>query len=74
MLSNKKEEYKTMDIRTKELKESVKTAYTEFAKKYQNCPNKYNIHRQITKMLSDYTLLSKVELINKKILKRNIKK
>ncbi len=57
-----------MDIRMKELKESVKEAYTEFAKNCQNWPNKYNIGRQIAKMLSDYTLLSKVELINKKIL------
>jgi len=68
MLSNKKEEHKTMDMRTKELKESVKRAYTEFAKKCQNWPNKYNIDRQIAKMLSDYTLFSKVDLINKKVL------
>ena len=57
-----------MDIRTKELKESVKKAYTEFAQKCHNWPNKYNINRQIAKMLSDYTLLSKVNLINKKVL------
>lgn len=57
-----------MDIRAKGLKESVKKAYGEFAKKCQDWPNKYNIGRQTAKMLSDYALLSEVNLVNKKVL------
>ena len=41
----------------------TKRAYAELAKKYQNWPGKYDINYQISKMLSDYILLSKVGLI-----------
>jgi len=57
-----------MHVSTRELKKSVEEAYTGFAGKCENWPNKYDIGRQIAKMLSDYTLLSKVDLVNKRIL------
>ena len=52
----------------RELREIVEKAYTEFAQRVQGWPNKYNIGRQTAKMLSDYTLLSKIELVKKKVL------
>ncbi len=57
-----------MDVKTRKLKGSVEKAYTEFAKRCQNWPNKYDIIRQTGKMLSDYDLLSRVDLVGKKIL------
>lgn len=54
--------------RVQELKELVRTSYTEIAKKQHNWPNKYNIGRQISKYLSDYTLLSKANPRGKKVL------
>lgn len=48
--------------------EVVQKAYTEFAQRHQNWLGKYNISYQISKMLSDYTLLSKVDLLGKKVL------
>lgn len=51
-----------------ENREAVEMAYTELAKKCQNWPGKYNISYQISKMLSDYTLLSKVSLVGKAVL------
>lgn len=47
---------------------SVKNYYDTFSKKCENWPNKYNIKRQISKFLSDYTLLSKINLNNKSVL------
>lgn len=48
--------------------EAVQKAYTELAQRCKNWPGKYDIGYQISKMLSDYTLLSKVELLGKKVL------
>lgn len=52
----------------KEKKNLVKKAYDLLAEKRQNWPNKYNINFQISKFLCDYTLLSKVDLLGKKVL------
>lgn len=46
----------------------VHKAYNDLAKKRQNWPNKYDINLHISKMLCDYTLLSKINLLNKKVL------
>ena len=46
----------------------VEKAYTELAKKLQNWPFKYDIGYQVSKMLSDYTLLSRISLVDKKVL------
>lgn len=49
-------------------RDNVDKAYTELAKKRQNWPNKYNMHLQVSKMLSDYWLLSKIDITDKVIL------
>ena len=49
-------------------KETVKKAYTELAKKHQNWSKKYDINYYLSKMLTDYYLLSKVSLVDKKVL------
>jgi ubiquinone/menaquinone biosynthesis C-methylase UbiE len=49
-------------------KEKVQRAYTGLAQKRLNWPNKYDIGLQLSKMLSDYALLSKVSLLNKRVL------
>ena len=54
-------------IKEEEMREKVNIAYTALAKKRQNWPNKYDISVQLSKMLCDYTLLSKVNLIEKKV-------
>jgi len=51
-----------------ELEKTVYKAYTQLAAGIKNWPNKYNIDRQTAKMLSDYALLSKVNLVNKRVL------
>jgi ubiquinone/menaquinone biosynthesis C-methylase UbiE len=51
-----------------ENREVVERAYTELAQKDQNCPTRYDIEYQISKMLSDYILLSKVNLVDKQVL------
>lgn len=51
-----------------ELRERVQRAYTECAQGFQNWPNKYNINLQLSKMHSDYALLSRINLLNKKVL------
>lgn len=49
-------------------KSEVKRAYTELARKRENWPNKYNIRSQLSKMLCDYMLLSRIDLHGKKVL------
>jgi len=51
-----------------EMREKVRRAYTELSKNRKFWPNKYNISLQLSKMLCDYALLSKVNLLNKKVL------
>jgi len=51
-----------------EMRERVQRAYSELAQRRQNWPNKYNISLQLSKMLCDYALLSKVNLLNKRVL------
>ena len=51
-----------------EMTERVQRAYAKLAQRRQNWPNKYDIGRQLSKMLCDYTLLSKINLFNKKVL------
>ncbi len=48
--------------------EIVQKAYTELAQKRENWPNKYDIGLQLSKMLSDYALLCKVNLLNMRVL------
>jgi ubiquinone/menaquinone biosynthesis C-methylase UbiE len=48
--------------------EVVNKAFTELSKRRQNWPNKYNISLQLSKMLCDYSLLSKISLLDKKVL------
>jgi len=55
-------------IKEVDMREKVNKAYTALAKKRQNWPNKYNIGLQLSKMLCDYALLSKVNLLNKRVL------
>ena len=50
------------------LKKLVETSYKKIAQQQKFWPNKYNINRQITKYLTDYTLLSKTSPFGKKIL------
>jgi ubiquinone/menaquinone biosynthesis C-methylase UbiE len=54
--------------KNKEVRELVQKSYTELAKKRQNWPNKYNIDLQLSKMFSDYALLSRIDLLGKKVL------
>ncbi len=54
--------------RDSQKKEIVEKAYTELAKKLQNWPSKYDISYQLSKMLCDYWLLSKISLVDKKVL------
>lgn len=49
-------------------KEAVQKAYADFAQRFQDWPNKYDIPRQVSKFLSDYTLLSRIDLTGKRIL------
>jgi len=49
-------------------KKAVQEAYSELAKKRKNWPNKYDINLQLSKMLCDYALLKKVNLLDKKVL------
>lgn len=49
-------------------KDTVERAFTALAHKRQNWPNKYDIGLQLSKMLSDYSLLGKINLLNKKVL------
>jgi len=51
-----------------EMREKIQRAYTKLAQRRQNWPNKYNISLQLSKMLCDYALLSKANLLNKKVL------
>ncbi len=48
--------------------EVVERAYTELAQRGQNFPTRYDIEYQISKMLSDYILLSKINLVDKLVL------
>lgn len=48
--------------------EAVQKAYTELDQRRQNWLNEYSIGLQLSKMLCDYALLSKVSLLNKRIL------
>lgn len=48
--------------------EAVRRTYTELAQRRQNWPNKYDIGLQLSKMLCDYALLSKVNLLGKRVL------
>lgn len=48
--------------------EAVKKAYDELASKRANWPNRHNIPAQTSKMLSDYTLLSRISMQGKKVL------
>lgn len=57
-----------MSREEQEKKEGVRRAFTDLAQRRKNWPNKYNIGLQLSKMLCDYTLLSKVELLNRKVL------
>jgi len=50
------------------LKEGVQKAYNELSKRRENWPNKYDIWLQQSKMLSDYALLSKANVLGKKVL------
>lgn len=50
------------------IKESVLKAYNELSKRRENWPNKYNIGLQQSKMLCDYALLSKANVLGKKVL------
>ena len=50
-----------------EKKEAVRRAFTDLAQRRKNWPNKYDISLQLSKMLCDYALLSKVNLLNKKV-------
>lgn len=51
-----------------EMRERVQRAYTELAQRRQNWPNKYDINLQLSKMLCDYALLSRINLLNKRVL------
>ena len=51
-----------------EKRKAVKKAFTELAKKRQHWPNKYDINLELSKMLCDYALLSKVSLLDKRVL------
>lgn len=55
-------------IEKKEKSKVVEKAYTEFAEKFQKWPNKYDIKRQVSKFLSDYALISKIDLLGRKVL------
>lgn len=57
-----------MSREEQEKKEAVRRAFTDLAQKRKNWPNKYDINLQLSKMLCDYALLSKVNLLNKKVL------
>ncbi|MDY6794607.1 MAG: class I SAM-dependent methyltransferase [Actinomycetota bacterium] len=48
--------------------EAVRKAYSELAQKRENWPNKYDISTQLGKMLSDYMLLAKIDMLDKKVL------
>jgi len=50
-----------------EKKKGVRRAFAEPAQKRQNWPNKYDIDLQLSRMLCDYTLLSKVNLLTKQV-------
>ena len=56
----------TKDERAKQ--KAVQDAFTELAKRRQNWPNKYDIRLQLWKMLCDYALLDKINLLDKKVL------
>lgn len=49
-------------------RKAVDKAYAELSKKLKNWPWKYNIGYQLSKMLCDYWLLSKVSLLDKRVL------
>jgi len=57
-----------MTVNEQKQREAVQKAFTERAQRRQNWPNKYSIDLQLSKMLCDYALLSKVNLLNKKVL------
>jgi ubiquinone/menaquinone biosynthesis C-methylase UbiE len=52
----------------KNQEKAVREAFTILAKKRKNWPNKYNIGLQLSKMLSDYSLMRKIDLIQKRVL------
>jgi ubiquinone/menaquinone biosynthesis C-methylase UbiE len=56
------------NMKDKDSIEVVGRAYTEFAERMKNWPNKYDIGRQTSKLLSDYALLSRIDLRGKKVL------
>lgn len=57
-----------MTVDEQKQREAVQKAFTELAGRRQNWSNKYDIGLQLSKMLCDYSLLSKISLLNKTVL------
>lgn len=55
-----------MSREEQEKKEAVRRAFTDLIQRRKNWPNKYDISLQLSKMLCDYALLNKVNLLSKK--------
>jgi len=48
--------------------EAVENAYNKLASERSNWQSKYDINYQIMKMLSDYVLLSRLDMVGKRVL------
>ena len=57
-----------MTVNEQKQREVAQKAFTELAHRRQNWPNKYDHRLQLSKMLCDYALLSKISLLNKTVL------